>query len=437
MKYFDFLKINDTFQYSINLQFDIGNINKIKEYIPTTDSCKVMEYYFDAILGNFNKSTILIGPYGKGKSHLLLVALTLLSDYSKDDEIAINNLINKIKNIDKSLYDKITKVRNNKLKFLPVIINSNYNNMNQAFLLALYEALEREHMKDINIDSYYTSALKVIERWEEDRDKEILKKFDECLQKNSTSIENLKLKLGMFDEEGYEDFKQVYKCVMHGVDFNPIINSDIVKYYKDVNYKINQMGYNGILIIFDEFSKFLEYVGNENIMRDLKIIQDFAEVASRTGKSEQILFTCITHKTINEYMKNLKDDKINALKAVEGRFKEIYFNRSMEQNYEIISQTINRTSDAEEIIQEEIDKKKEFYNSLMENFRFCKFDKVEEVLFKGCYPLNPVTVFSVINLSERVAQNERTLFTFLTDDDPNSFKYFIKNSEKNDLFNTE
>ena len=102
---------------------------------------------------------------------------------------------------------------------------------------------------------------------------------------------------------GYEDFKQVYKCVMHGVDFNPIINSDIVKYYKDVNYKINQMGYNGILIIFDEFSKFLEYVGNENIMRDLKIIQDFAEVASRTGKSEQILFTCITHKTINEYMK--------------------------------------------------------------------------------------------------------------------------------------
>ena len=73
----------------------------------------------------------------------------------------------------------------------------------------------------------------------------------------------------------------------------------------------------------------------------------------------------------------------------------------------------------------------------MENFRFCKFDKVEEVLFKGCYPLNPVTVFSVINLSERVAQNERTLFTFLTDDDPNSFKYFIKNSEKNDLFNTD
>lgn len=437
MKYSDFLKINDTFQYSINLQFDIGNINKIKEYIPTTDSCKVMEYYFDAVLGNFNKSTTLIGPYGKGKSHLLLVILTLLSNYNKQDEEIIKNLLNKIKKVDETLYEKIIKIRNNKTKFLPVIINSNYNNMNQAFLLALYEALEREHIKDINIDSYFTAALDVVEKWEDDKDNEILEKFDECLKKSSTSIENLKLKLGMFDDEGYRDFKQVYKCVMHGIEFNPIINSDIVKYYKDVNYKINQIGYNGILIIFDEFSKFLEYVGNESIMRDLKIIQDFAEVASRTGKNEQILFTCITHKTINEYIKNLRDDKINALKAVEGRFKEIYFNRSMEQNYEIISQTIIRNTKAKEIIKDLIDNNKEFYNSLIENFKFCRFDNAEEILFNGCYPLNPITVFSVIHLSEKIAQNERTLFTFLTDDDTNSFKYFIKNNINNDLFNLD
>ena len=68
LKYSEYLKINETFQYSINLQFDINNINKIKEYIPTTDSCEILEHYFDSIFGNFNKSTILVGPYGKGKS---------------------------------------------------------------------------------------------------------------------------------------------------------------------------------------------------------------------------------------------------------------------------------------------------------------------------------------------------------------------------------
>lgn len=437
MKYSNYLKINETFQYSINLQFDINNINKIKEYIPTTDSCEVMEYYFDSILGNFSKATNLIGPYGKGKSHLLLVILTLLNDYKTEDLEIIDELIEKIKRINNDLYEKIKKVRDSKTKFLPIIINSNYNNMNQAFLLALTEALEKEKIKDLNIDTYFKIALEIIKQWQDKNDKEILEKFDACLKLNNTDIEELKYRLSIFDDKGYKEFKEVYKCVMHGIEFNPLINTDIVKYYRDVNYKINQIGYNGMLIIFDEFSKFLEYVGNEEMMKDLKIIQDFAELSSRTGKQEQIIFTCITHKTINEYIKGIKDEKINAFKAVEGRFKEIYFNRSMEQNYEIISQTITRRKEFEKYYEIEKSKRKNFYSDAEEQFKFCQFENVQNILFKGCYPLNPVTVFAVINLSEKIAQNERTLFTFLTDDDTNSFKHFINNNQSNELFNVD
>lgn len=435
MKYSNYIRINDAFQYSINLQFDINNINKIKEYIPTTDSCEVMEYYFDSILGNFSKATTLIGPYGKGKSHLLLIILTLLNDYREEDIGILEMLIEKIKAINSDLYKKIKKIRENKNKYLPVIINSNYNNMNQAFLLALSEALEREKIKNINVNTYFKAALDVIKQWEDNNDKEILQKFEVCLKSNNTNLEDLKYKLSIFDDKGYKEFKSVYKCVMHGIEFNPLINTDIVKYYKDVNYKINQIGYNGMLIIFDEFSKFLEYVGNEDMMKDLKIIQDFAELASRTGKREQIIFTCITHKTINEYIKNLKEDKVNAFKTVEGRFKDIYFNRSMEQNYEIISQTIMKLDDFEKYIDIEMNKRNSFYLDIENQFRFCRFENVKEILFKGCYPLNPVTVFAVINLSEKVAQNERTLFTFLTDDDINSFKYFVNNNQDEELFN--
>lgn len=39
-----------------------------------------------------------------------------------------------------------------------------------------------------------------------------------------------------------------------------------------------------------------------------------------------------------------------------------------------------------------------------------------------------------MQLSEKIAQNERTLFTFLTDDDQNGLKYFISNNSKG-LFN--
>lgn len=437
MKYSEYLKINETFQYSINLQFDINNIKKIKEYIPTTDSCEILEHYFDSILGKFNKSTILVGPYGKGKSHLLLILLTLLNDYKSEDIEIIEDLLRKVEKINPILYLKIRTLRDKKTKFMPIIINSNYNNINQAFLLALTEALERENINDIVINTYFDVALEIINKWKKENDKEVMSKFKDCLEKKNITLKKLKDGLKIYNENYYNIFKDVYTCVLHGIEFNPLINTDIIKYYKDVNYKISQLGYSGMLVIFDEFSKFLEYVGNESMMRDLKILQDFAELSSRTGSKEQILFSCITHKAFNSYIKNLRDSKADAFKTVEGRFKELYFNRSMEQNFEIIEQTIKKNDNFSSYINKYLADNKVFYNELKNEFNFCRIDNVEEILFKGCFPLNPATVFSVINLSEKIAQNERTLFTFLADDDVYSFKYYINNNNSEELFNVD
>ena len=65
---------------------------------------------------------------------------------------------------------------------------------------------------------------------------------------------------------------------------------------------------------------------------------------------------------------------------------------------------------------------------------FKNVEKIEDILYRGCYPLNPLTVYCLVQLSEKIAQNERTLFTFLTDDDQNGLKSFISNNGKG-LFN--
>ena len=435
MRYSEYLQIDEAFQYSVNLQFDINNIDKIKNYIPTKDSCEVIEKYIDSIYGNFNKSTTLIGPYGKGKSHLLLVLLTIINNYNAEDEKYIMELLNKINKVSNSLYIKLSELRTKKLKYMPIIINSNYNNMNQAFLLGMNEALQRENINDLVLNTYYEIAIDVIRKWEKESD--LKTKLNLFLKENDTTIKILKNSLMMYDEKYYNLFKKAYIKIMHGMEFNPLINTDLIKLYQDITYKISEKNYNGIIVVFDEFSKFLEYVGNESMMKDLKLLQDFAELSSRTGKKEQILFTCITHKTINEYIKNLKEDKVNAFKTVEGRFKEIYFNRSMEQNYEIISQTIKRTEKFNKEYCKAFEENKELYLSLSEKFNFLHFNEYEKTLFEGCYPLNPLTVYTVINLSEKIAQNERTLFTFLTDDDVYSFKSFIKKSDGKVLFNVD
>ena len=48
---------------------------------------------------------------------------------------------------------------------------------------------------------------------------------------------------------------------------------------------------------------------------------------------------------------------------------------------------------------------------------------------EGCYPLHPISTFILPRLSEKVAQNERTLFTFLSSDDKHTLSAFLKGAK--------
>ncbi len=428
MKYSELFSINKNFQYSVNIEFDLNNKKKIEEYIPTTDICDVLKTYVKSVLGHSkDKATTLVGPYGKGKSFLLLVLSYILELKDKDEIYKL--LLDKIKFIDSELYDLINQIDDRAIKLLPVIINSNYDNVSQSFQLALNDALKRNKLDDIIPKTVYDVCTSLLNKWEKDPDlnNKVLKT---CLEKNKIDIKDLKKGLKYFSVNAYKKFEILYNCVNIGLEFNPLISNDIVKIYADVAYQLPKFGYTGLFIIFDEFSKFLD--GTSSLMRDLKIIQDFAELADRSSKNEQIHLCCVTHKSFNLYQKNKDDSVSNAFKTVEGRFKEIKFNRSLEENYQIISYAIKRKN-ADEIVSKYINDNKDFYSEIM-NLKIVSDEKNKDILINGCFPLNPLTVYSLIQLSEIVAQNERTLFTFLSDTDANSFNSFIHNHDTG-LFN--
>ena len=81
----DYISFNSDFRDSVNLYLDLNKIEKIKSYIPTKSSIDIMRQYLNAVLDNKNHSTLLIGPYGKGKSHLLLLILAILSMERNDE----------------------------------------------------------------------------------------------------------------------------------------------------------------------------------------------------------------------------------------------------------------------------------------------------------------------------------------------------------------
>lgn len=114
--YSDYIKINERFKNSVNIEYDLMDSNKLAEYIPTEDICEVMNYYIDSVLDpKFNRSTILEGPYGKGKSYLVLALTQIFALDLNSDEYY--TFLNKLKNTNLDLYSKIIRIKEKTLNY--------------------------------------------------------------------------------------------------------------------------------------------------------------------------------------------------------------------------------------------------------------------------------------------------------------------------------
>lgn len=434
MLYRDFLKMERQFESAVNLGLDLNKHKKIEEYIPTDSSIKVLkEYLINIFDDTAEKATVLIGPYGKGKSHLLLILCALVSMplNDKNNVEVLQRLIKNISQQNKEAAEIACRLLKDKKRFMPVIINGGYGNLQQTFLLAIKEALEREGLEEIIPSTYYDVAIEVVNKWDQEYPN-TLNNFKEKLKERNYEFQTFIDMMKMYDEKAYNVFCEIHPIICSGSIFNPMINMDIVNVYKVVHDELrNKYDYEGMLIIFDEFSKFLDNT-KVQVTGDLKILQDLAELTNR--KQNQIYLSCITHKPIGSYTKDLSKNKALAYRAVEGRFKEIYFVSSAEQNYELIKNSIQRD---ERRFLEYQEKNQQFFDNIKDQATslgiFPQGQLLEDIV-TGCFPLHPVTTFMAIRISELVAQNERTLFTFLASEQRHTLRRFIEsNTRKNEL----
>ena len=73
------IKVASGFQYSVNIGYDLNSDDKLMNFIPTQSALQLLE---DILLSTNPTSTerarVLIGAYGKGKSHIILMILSML-----------------------------------------------------------------------------------------------------------------------------------------------------------------------------------------------------------------------------------------------------------------------------------------------------------------------------------------------------------------------
>ena len=423
MKISDHAKIAQGFQSSVNIDFDMSNPEKISGYVPTSDVCDVFGRYLKSLTENKDQSTFLVGPYGKGKSFLTLALLHIAC--GKASKEAQQSFVRKVKIINPSLAKEVEAFLKEKRFFIPVVVNSDYDNLKQSFMVALKSSLDAAGQGDLVPESSFDACREILSTWRK----------DPAIAQGRLAHCGKQYDLGVLDEGlrnyspmAYERFVDLYNCVTIGQRFNPLVNEDVPKLFADVSAELKKRGYRGLIVVFDEFSKFLESK-SKKLGEDLKFIQDFAEKATRSDDHYSLYLCCIAHKPITQYGE--KNSKISdLLKTVDGRFTTLRFQRGMRENMELIANAIEKQGDFEGFFQYYLGKKRWLFDGIRSlNILEASDDLIE--FARGCYPLNPLAAYALVRVSELVAQNERTLFTFLNGNDANSLRKLINQDDDN------
>lgn len=412
------ISVAEGFQYSVNIEYDLGNDDKLKNFIPTSATLSLLEEILLSIRPNSTeRARILIGAYGRGKSHIVLTILSLLM---KKELNWFEKLLPKLETVPE-LYRLIKNFYASSDKILPVIINGTATNLNQSFLSSLHRTLAKFNLLDVLPETNFQAAIEVLQRWSKDFPK-TYSAFSKIL---GEPVKNFISRLENFDAEAYETFERLYPTLTSGSVFNPFLGFGAVELYESVSKSLRAKGYTGLYVVYDEFSKFLEANIGRASVSDIKMLQDFAEKANRSG-TLQLHLLLISHKEISNYIDTLPKEKVDGWRGVSNRFLHVRMNEDFAQTYEIISEVIRR--------------KPKFWKNFCSRYAG-KFNSLHEiystsrifrdmpndlsVVIEGCFPLHPVSTFILPRLSERVAQNERTLFTFLSAEGTTTLSSFL------------
>ncbi|SDC27755.1 MULTISPECIES: hypothetical protein [unclassified Candidatus Frackibacter] len=417
------------FKYSINLEYDLNDPLKIENYIPTDKAMKIMNDIVNGfIFEDANRSHILLGSYGTGKSHLTMVLASLLSKKINkiDNDMAYTDLFYRISNYKQDFANNISQIISE--KYLIVLPEEGLFDFEQSIILGLKKALKNQGLESYLPKTFYDTIIEKIEFWAEDFPttyhnlKEILQNEYELTLKEFISG------IKKYDKNYYHIFLELHPKLTAGSKFTPYNRVRLVELLSSIESVLKNYGYKGVLIAFDEFGKFLE----ENIDNfNIKDIQDLAEYCNDESNKLNTSLLLITHKNLAQYTTNTKE-MTEEWRKVEGRFKRHNITKHSKQIYELISKVIIKTKDGWQKFKElnkENFKDLMFYLQESNLFVDLTLEELKDWILFGCYPLHPATAFGLFNLSKLIAQNERTLFTFLSQQEKYGLNYFLKEAD--------
>lgn len=227
----------------------------------------------------------------------------------------------------------------------------------------------------------------------------------------------LRKKKHYFDAGGLEDrnvevlpFVSEFRSV---TDFfgQKLLNnpSSVEEIFAELYHRYHHLGKeNGLLVLMvDEFGKFLEYAAKNSPEQELYFLQQLAEFVNNPAYNIILLTTL--HQNFDAYSFSLSNAQRQEWSKVKGRFRELTFNEPVEQLLLLAGERLSQED------KEKIDKKKveQAIQLFLHTKAFPFKPDFAKSLAPKLHPLDLLTAAAAVLAMQRYGQNERSLFSFL------------------------
>ena len=190
----------------------------------------------------------------------------------------------------------------------------------------------------------------------------------------------------------------------------------------------SQRRYRGLIIVIDELGKLLEFAA-VHLPGEVFILQELAEWACRSG-GQPVLLLGILHQAFEHYSQLLDGTTRREWAKVQGRFGDIVFLEPPEQQ-------IHFAASAVESLGLEADAKTRRKLEAVAHHLVAKGMVPPRFAERGfvplaskSYPLHPLVLAALPLLFRGFAQNERSLFAYLTSLEPFGLQWLVQNESQ-------
>lgn len=365
------IKVSATYTRSVNLERDSQSGTADLGYIPTSRALRTL----GTIASRFESKDLprawsLVGPYGSGKSSFALFLSHLLTAPSSNKAVAAREILKRSDSDLENLFASETKDTDG---YLEVLISGTPERLSLRFLRGLHDAMATH--------------------WQGRKGKK----------------------------------PEIFAEIQKFVDLGEVSVSELIELTKSSQATLSKLGCPGMMIVFDEFGKFLEYESRFLGVNDVFLLQALAEHA-HAAHATKIVLLVLLHQSIEQYARGVGESLKNEWAKIQGRFEEVPFLESAEQTLRIVKAAIKHESfdaDSKKRISHDIAKA---VDSLSEEGVLPASLKRKEAmdLFEGLYPLHPLSAMILPQLCQLISQNERTLFSYLGSREQNGFKDMLE-----------